>query len=82
MNGLIQKHSNSYYPMLTSPPPVVRTKRTCAYISNALDTLKAYHDYRQITEEEYLSIKKQIKASKNDDVVSGIMCRLRKRVYG
>ena len=47
----------------------------------ALQTLHDYKHWSMIDETEYKKIKKQIKSANNDDEISGIMCRLRHRIY-
>lgn len=80
MNGVIAKRQKDFFACLTTP--VFERKRTAGCESNALNTLRDYKHYRQITESEYKQLKKEIKAAPNDDSISNIMTRLRKRVYG
>lgn len=80
MNGAIAKNPNNYFSYLATP--TIKRNRTTAYKSQALDALQSYKYYRQITEEEYKQIKKEIQAAPHDDAISSIMTKLRKRVYG
>ena len=80
MNRVKAKKPNDYYAYLI-PPPVKRTK-TSAYASNASETLKSYRRYGQISESEFKSITREIEAAPHDDAISGIMCKLRHRIYG
>jgi hypothetical protein len=79
MNGVIAKQTNDFFACLSTP--VFERKKTSSCVSNALSTLKDYKYYRQIKEDEYKQLKKEIKSAPNDDAVSNIMTKLRKRVY-
>jgi hypothetical protein len=74
------KNINDYYAYLIPQP--VKRNRTAAYVSNASETLKSYRRYGQNSESEFKSITREIEAAPHDDAISGIMCKLRHRVYG
>lgn len=80
MNGAIAKNPNNYFSYLATP--VIKRSKSSAYKSQALDALKSYRYYRQISEDEYKQLKKEIQAAPHDDAISSIMTKLRKRVYG
>jgi hypothetical protein len=80
MNGAIAKNPNNYFSYLATP--TIKRSRTTAYKSQALDVLKSYKYYGQISDEEFKTVKKEIKAAPHDDAISSIMTKLRKRVYG
>ena len=56
--------------------------RTSDCEKSAIDVLKSYKYYRQITKDEFERIKADIKAAPHDDAIANIMSRLRHRVYG
>ena len=74
------KNINDYYAYLIPPP--VKRNLTAAYVSNARETLKSYRRYGQISENEFKDIRREIETAPHDDAISGIMCKLRHRVYG
>lgn len=80
MNGALAKNSNGYYAYLIPPP--IKKVRTAAYVSNAMETLESYRRYSQISESEFKVIQREIEAAPHDDAISGIMCKLRHRIYG
>ena len=49
--------------------------------TRALQTLNDYRRWSLVSESEYKRVKRQIKDACSDDEVSGIMCRLRHRIY-
>jgi len=52
--------------------------RSVSYVAQALDVLRSYKKFRQITA-EFDSLSKEIKTALHDE--SNIMTRLRKRIY-
>lgn len=80
MNGVIAKQPSNFFVCLSTP--VFERKKTASCVANALDTLGDYKYYRQVTEEEYKKLRKEIKSAPHDDAIADIMCKLRKRVYG
>lgn len=57
-----------------------RTK-TKECVNNALNVVKDYMYWGQITQREYERIKSEIKSAPYDDAISDIMTNLRKRIY-
>ena len=56
--------------------------RTSDCEKSAIDVLKSYKYYRQITKDEFARIQAEIQAAPHDDAIANIMSRLRHRVYG
>ena len=55
--------------------------RTSDCEKSAIDVLKSYKYYRQISKDEFEMLKAEIQAAPHDDAISNIMTKLRKRVY-
>lgn len=68
----------TYAPFCPDEFKRIRTEQTAIDAKNAL---KDFYSFHMISTEEYRSLKKQINKAKSDDEISGIMCRLRKRMY-
>ena len=71
---------NANYSVILCPLKYKR-KLSESYIAQAIDVLRSYRQYNQITQDEYSSLAKQIKNAPHDDAISNIMTRLRNRVY-
>ena len=72
------KYGVLHAPILT----MERKKRVNAEcLQNALETLRDYKHWSLIKEDDHAKIKRQIKSAKTNDEISGIMCRLRHRIY-
>ena len=69
-----------YYAYLCVPE--FKRNRTSTCEENALNVLKDYAHWGQITKEDYNNLKKEIKSAPHNDAISDIMTRLRKRIYG
>ena len=60
------------------PAKYIRS-RTSEHESYALDMLKAYRDFKQISDELYVQAEREIKAAPHDDAISDIMTKVRKK---
>lgn len=62
-------------------PSECKRKLSAFYVLEAIEVLRSYRSYNQISQEEYNSLAKEIKSAPHDDAIANIMTHLRKRVY-
>lgn len=77
MHDAIAMRMDEYYPTIF-PAKYVR-KRTPECEKNALNMLKAYKDYNQISASLYHQAKAEIENAPHDDAISNIMTKVRKK---
>ena len=70
--------------LIYGTPTQIRPKRlTQPCINDAIEMCKFYKNSNafDFSKEDYKAVKKQILSAKSDDEISGILCRLRHRMY-